>query len=466
MSELSIRVRKLQDNGSSFRATPDNLYLGGVRSARVDKLKFELPEEWAACAVTLHVQRLSGTLPDPQALDAENCVEVDRRWTMEKQGTWMLLAVGEGGYIAMTKPAQYTCYETIDTDSTTETIAPSVYEQFVELVLKSVNEAKDAAKKTAEDRAAADQILTDTKKAGTDAVAAVNTAETKALQDVKTARTGTLTDIGNARSGAVRDVTDTKTAALTALEEQRAAALQEMQASVNEAAGSAEKAAASEGNAKESETKSKASEEAAAKSEKNAAASEKKAAEREANALKYSQEAGAKAGTDSTLTVSGAPADAKKVGDELAVRYTKEEIQKLIEDSLAAYRAEEYAKIKYWISDDPTSPAELFGGTWEKIAADQALMGASTSHPAGSTAEAGLPNVTGKVNNIWYTQKPSGDGALRVPDSSRSFLPYGNDYYVQIGSFSFNASLSSNIYGKSSTVQPPAYYVNIWKRVV
>ncbi len=155
MSELSIRVRKQQDNGSSFRATPDNLYLGGVRSAKVDKLKFELPEEWAACAVTLHVQRLSGTLPDPQALDAENCVEVDRRWTLEKQGTWMLLAVGEGGYIAMTKPAQYTCYETIDTDSTTETIDPSVYEQFVDLVLKSVNEAKNAAKQTAEDRAAA-----------------------------------------------------------------------------------------------------------------------------------------------------------------------------------------------------------------------------------------------------------------------------------------------------------------------
>ena len=384
MSELSIRVRKQQDNGSSFRATPDNLYLGGVRSAKVDKLKFELPEEWAACAVTLHVQRLSGTLPDPQALDAENCVEVDRRWTLEKQGTWMLLAVGEGGYIAMTKPAQYTCYETIDTDSTTETIDPSVYEQFVELVLKSVNEAKDAAKQTEEDRAAA---------------------------------------------------------------------------------GSAEKAATSESNAKESETKSKASEEAAAKSEKNAAASEKKATKSEANARKYSQEAGAKAGTDSTLTVPGAPADAKQVGDALAAMYTKKEIQKLIEDSFAAYRAEEYAKIKYWISDDPTSPAELFGGTWEKIAEDRALMGASTAHPAGSTAEAGLPNVSGNVHNIWYTQTPSGDGALKVTNLSNSHLPYGNDYYVKIGDFSLNASLSSNIYGKSSTVQPPAYYTNVWRRL-
>ena len=129
MSELNIKVRKSQDNGSTFRATPDTLYMGGVGSAKVDTLHFEAPEEWAGCAITLHVQRLSGALPDPQMLDENNCVVVDRRWTQEKQGSWMLLAVDENGYIAMTKPGQYTCYETIDTNSTTETITPSVYEQ-------------------------------------------------------------------------------------------------------------------------------------------------------------------------------------------------------------------------------------------------------------------------------------------------------------------------------------------------
>ena len=126
MSELNIKVRKSQDNGSTFRATPDALYMGGVGSAKVDTLHFEVPEEWAGCAITLHVQRLSGALPDPQMLDENNCVVVDRRWTQEKQGSWMLLAVDENGYIAMTKPGQYTCYETIDTNSTTETITPSV----------------------------------------------------------------------------------------------------------------------------------------------------------------------------------------------------------------------------------------------------------------------------------------------------------------------------------------------------
>lgn len=82
MSELNI---KSQDNGSTFRATPDTLYMGGVGSAKVDTLHFEVPEEWAGCAITLHVQRLSGALPDPQMLDENNCVVVDRRWTQKSR---------------------------------------------------------------------------------------------------------------------------------------------------------------------------------------------------------------------------------------------------------------------------------------------------------------------------------------------------------------------------------------------
>lgn len=45
MSQLDIKIRKLQDNGSTFRANIETLYLGGVRSAKVDELRFELPEE-------------------------------------------------------------------------------------------------------------------------------------------------------------------------------------------------------------------------------------------------------------------------------------------------------------------------------------------------------------------------------------------------------------------------------------
>ena len=272
-------------------------------------------------------------------------------------------------------------------------------------------------------------------------------------------------------SAAAKEANASKTAAAqseaNANAYKEAAATSESNAagSASASAGSAAAAAQSESAAAGSATKASGSASAAEKSKTAAATSEANAAKHEEAAKKYSEEAGAKAGTDKTLSIEDAPADAKQVGDALAAMYTKKEIQKLIEDSLAAYRAEEYAKIKYWISDDPTSPAERFGGTWEKIAEDRALMGASTAHPSGSTAEAGLPNVSGNVHNIWYTQTPSGNGALKVTNLSNSHLPYGNDYYVKIGDFSLNASLSSNIYGKSSTVQPPAYYTNVWRRL-
>lgn len=245
MSELNIKVRKSQDNGSTFRATPDTLYMGGVGSAKVDTLHFEVPEEWAGCAITLHVQRLSGALPDPQMLDENNCVVVDRRWTQEKQGSWMLLAVDENGYIAMTKPGQYTCYETIDTNSTTETITPSVYEQFVAAVEKWGQTAVDAAAKA---------------------------------------------------KGSEENAADSASAS----------------------AGSAAAAARSESAAAESATAAAGSASAAEKSKTAAATSESNAAKHEEAAKKYSEEAGAKAGTDKTLSIENAPADAKATGDALA----------------------------------------------------------------------------------------------------------------------------------------------------
>lgn len=253
MSELNIKVRKSQDNGSTFRATPDTLYMGGVGSAKVDTLHFEVPEEWAGCAITLHVQRLSGALPDPQMLDENNCIVVDRRWTQEKQGSWMLLAVNEDGYIAMTKPGQYTCYETIDTNSTTETITPSVYEQFVALVKKWGQTAVDAA--------------------------------AKAKSSEENAAGSASASAGSAAAAA---------------------------RSKSAAAGSATAAAGSASAAEESKTA--------------AATSESNAAKHEEAAKKAADEAGAKAGTDKTLSIENAPADAKATGDALAKKVGKDVI--------------------------------------------------------------------------------------------------------------------------------------------
>ena len=296
MSELNIKVRKSQDNGSTFRATPDTLYMGGVGSAKVDTLHFEVPEEWAGCAITLHVQRLSGALPDPQMLDENNCVVVDRRWTQEKQGSWMLLAVDENGYIAMTKPGQYTCYETIDTNSTTETITPSVYEQFVAAVEKWGQTAVDAAAKAkgseenaadsasasadfaaaaarskssaewkatkaADSASAADRAKTDAQTAAQQSEASAKKAG-KALSDTITAKEDALKAIGDkqttatqavdtARDKALRQVESSteaaQTAATQAVDTARDKALQQVEASK-----AAAQTAASAGNADQS----------------------------------------------------------------------------------------------------------------------------------------------------------------------------------------------------------------------
>ena len=36
----------------------------------------------------------------------------------------------------------------------------------------------------------------------------------------------------------------------------------------------------------------------------------------------------------------------------------------------------------------------------------------------------------------------------------------------EVQSVSLDASRSSSIYGRSSTVQPPAYVINVWKRTL
>lgn len=246
MSQLDIKIRKLQDNGSTFRANIETLYLGGVRSAKVDELRFELPEEWKNCTVTLHVQRLSGTKPDPQILDENNSALVDRRWTLEKEGTWMLLAINDSGYIAMTKPGKYTCYDTIDTDTTTENITPSIYEQFVAEVTKYAKQALESMN-------------------------AAKTSETNA----KTSETNAKASADKAKASA--DSMDASVATCTTKAGEAEASAAGAKTSETNAKTSETNAKASENAAKTSETNTKASEDAAALSETHAAASEKNA---------------------------------------------------------------------------------------------------------------------------------------------------------------------------------------------
>ena len=117
-----------------------------------------------------------------------------------------------------------------------------------------------------------------------------------------------------------------------------------------------------------------------------------------------------------------------------------------------------------YISTSSTSPASLFGGTWAIIASERVLMGVSSSHGAGSTVSAGLPNIKGAVLDTWHGSGPSGSGALSVAVNGRSAVRNGDDGTFTWGNFYFNAASYSSIYGNASTVQPAAYYVYMWQR--
>lgn len=121
------------------------------------------------------------------------------------------------------------------------------------------------------------------------------------------------------------------------------------------------------------------------------------------------------------------------------------------------------------VANDNT-PAFTKYGTWEKVGSGRVLWGADSSHPAGTTIEAGLPNITGHDVAMWAdNDAPFFDGAFYAGIPGKSGIralrygQYGTTTKTSVTNM-FDASRSNSIYGASDTVQPPAYVVNFWRR--
>ena len=255
--------------------------------------------------------------------------------------------------------------------------------------------------------------------------------------------------------------------------DQQQAALQAAQTATRAASTATKKAAA----AAESQNAAQTAAASASKDAQSASAYAKSAGSSAASAEESANRAAAIVSTDKTLSVEGAPADGKAVGDALkgiklpiatattlggvkvGSGLTVDADGTLSADSaLAAYPV---GSIFQTVST--ASPAALFGGTWEQIASERVLMGASSSHAAGTTVKAGLPNITGSFVADVKKGEHKVSGAFTAGNVIASTGEYNS--FSDVYKFSLDASKSNAIYGRSNTVQPAAYYVHIWRRV-
>ena len=126
-----------------------------------------------------------------------------------------------------------------------------------------------------------------------------------------------------------------------------------------------------------------------------------------------------------------------------------------------------------YLSVNNTSPASLFGGTWEQVAEGYTLWSTTTSGEGGKTISAGLPNITGSfqargigtgINYVFREQKGAFlESSKEGISLTTAFENVSKTHNLHV--YEFNANASNSIYGNSNTVQPPAIKTYMWIRI-
>lgn len=292
--------------------------------------------------------------------------------------------------------------------------------------------------------------------------------------------------VQQAQATATNAVTETKNAALHEVSDATADANSAANAAVQAATAAAGSASTASGAATAATTKAGESAASADASASSASA----AATSEANAKKYADEAGAKANTDKTLGIENAPADAKAVGDIIldrtkdtpeAIFYSKAEVEAKIKEAIAAALSErderDHGVGSFYASNNPTSPAQKYGGTWERIEG-KFIMGASDTYPAGSTGGMSSHYHTASLRYILSAEQVVGGSkaySVTMIDSADAGLEtsakkdpsYNEQLYYATGDYTTSAASQYTSTGTTSVESciPPYYSMYIWWRV-
>ncbi len=142
--------------------------------------------------------------------------------------------------------------------------------------------------------------------------------------------------------------------------------------------------------------------------------------------------------------------------------------------ALAAQREEDLARIKFWASDDPTSPASFIGGTWEQIK-DSFILAAGDTYAAGSMGGEAEHSLT-KLENGPHSHEivALGNDAWYYKTSNSVGIKFQAPYHTLINNISIVSTAdesagylatNSSGTGQPHNNMPPYIATYIWRRV-
>lgn len=142
--------------------------------------------------------------------------------------------------------------------------------------------------------------------------------------------------------------------------------------------------------------------------------------------------------------------------------------------ALADQRKKDLARIKYWASDDPTSPASFIGGTWEQIK-DCFILAAGDTYAAGSTGGEAKHSLT-KLENGPHSHEvvALGNDKWYYKTSNPVGIKFQTQYHTLINDISIVSTAdesagylatNSSGTGQPHNNMPPYTATYIWHRV-